>query len=302
MKILSAALLLLTLSASFDSGLPALARDKQEKVELRWKWQKGQERVYASSNKTLMEFGGQPLDQQMGYTYSMTATEVSESGEATILVKYLAVAAKGAGPGGKFEYDSEKDKEPPASGPAAIQARMVGQSFTMKMNPLGRVTEVKGYDKVLEAMMKDAGEENAPMKASLKQLFNNDIFKGMMQRMAPPLPEGKVAQGEGWKDDFVVKMPMLGGMKFAMKALLAGLRDNNATIDQETQISLGDGNDNPLAGVMEIKDGTVKGTAVFSIEQGCYVSQKSALDMKISMGATEMPMKSIVELNLARKK
>jgi hypothetical protein len=289
MKLLSAALLLVL--------------STQEKVELRWKWQKGQELVYRSSNRTLMQFGGQPIDQQMGYTYSMTVTDLSESGEATIRVKYTAVVAKGVGPGGEFEYDSEKDKEPPADGPAAIQARMVGQSFTMKMNTQGRVTDVKGYDKVLEAMMQGVGDEAAPMKMQLKQLFNNDIFKGMMQRMAPPLPDGRVGKGESWTNDFVVKMPMLGGMKFAMKASLSELQGSGATIDQDVQISIaGENNENPLAGLMEIKDGVVKGTGVFSIEKGCYLSQRSVLDMKISAGGTEMPMKSIVELKLVSPK
>src|SRR5439155_14650826 len=140
-------------------------------------------------------------------------------------------------------------------------------------------------------------------KTQLKQLFNNDIFKGMMQRMAPPLPEGKVAAGESWTDDFVVKMPMIGGMKFAMKATLAGLQDGNATIDQDVRIGIaGEHGDNPLAGLMEIKDGIVKATAVFSIEKGCYLSQKSALEMTMAAGGTEMPMKSIVELKLVTKK
>jgi len=290
MKMLAAAALL----------LPLLTQDK---VDLRWKWQKGQEYVYKSSQKTMMEFGGQPMDQQMGYTYSMTVTDVSDAGEATIQVKYIAVVTKGVGPQGEFEYDSERDKEAPQEGPAALQARMVGQSFTMKMNPLGRVTDVKGYDKVLDAMIKGAGEEAAPMKMQLKQMFNNDTFKGMMQQMAPPLPEEKVAQGDKWANDFVVKMPMLGGMKFAMKAALAGIQDGDATIEQEVKISIaGENNDNPLAGLMEIKDGTVKASALFSIEKGCYLSQKSALEMTISAGGTEMPMKSIVELKLVPKK
>ena len=118
MKLLATALLL-ALYASFDSGLSAFALGKQDKVEIRWKWQKGQELVYKSTQKTLMEFGGQPMDQQQGYTYSMTVSDVSEAGEATLRVKYLAVVTKGVGPTGDFEYDSEKDKEAPAEGPAA---------------------------------------------------------------------------------------------------------------------------------------------------------------------------------------
>jgi hypothetical protein len=296
MKLLSATLLL--------AAVPSLppGRVTEEKVDLLWKWQKGRDLVYRSTNRTVMQVGGDPIDQVMGYTYSMTATDVSESGEATIVVKYLAVLAKGVGRGGEFQYDSEKDKEPPAEGPAAIQARMVGQSFTMKMTPRGRVTEVKGYDQVLEAMMKGSGDEAAPMKMRLQKLFHNDIFKGMMQRMAPPLPEGKVGPGETWSDDFVVRMPMLGGMKFAMKATLAGLKDGNATIEQDVQIGVaGDNGENPLAGLMEIKGGAVKATAVFSTGKGCYLSQKSALDMTIETGGKEIPMKLIDELNLVHE-
>ena len=55
MKLLAPALML---ALSLDSGLLA----KQEgKVELRWKWQKGQELIFKSSQKTLLEFGGQTL-------------------------------------------------------------------------------------------------------------------------------------------------------------------------------------------------------------------------------------------------
>jgi hypothetical protein len=289
MKLLATALLLV-LSA-------------QDKVELRWKWQKGQELVYKSTQKTLLEFGGAPMDQSMGYTYSMTVLELSDTGEATIQVKYLAVATKGIGPGGEYEYDSEKDKEAPAEGPAAMQARMVGQSFTMKMNAIGRVTDVKGYDKVLDAMMK-AGDDNPALKGQLKQMFNNDTFKGMMQQMAPPLPEEKVGKGDGWDNNFVVKMPMIGGMTFAIKAKLAEVQDNNAKIEQDIKVDLkGDDNkDNPLAGLVEIKDGKGKATAIFSLEKGCFVSQKSTMEMKIAIKGNEMPMKTVVELKLLPKK
>jgi hypothetical protein len=275
----------------------------QDKVELRWKWQKGQEYIYKSSQKTLLEFGGQPMDQQMGYKYSLTVADVSESGEATITVKYLAVITKGTGPAGEYDYDSEKDKEAPTEGPAAMQAKMVGQSFTMKMTPAGRVTDVQGYDKVLEAMTKGEGEENAAMRAQLKQMFNNDTFKGMMQQMAPPLPDQKVGKGDTWASDFTVKMPMIGGMTFTMKSTLADLKENNAQIDQDIKIELKGGDkDNPLAGLIEMKDAKGKASAVYSVEKGCFLSQKSAMEMKIAVQGMEMPMKTSVELTLVSRK
>jgi hypothetical protein len=275
-----------------------LAPAVQEKSELRWKWKKGEELVYKSQQKTLLELLGQPIEQQMAYTYSMTVSEVSETGEATLQVKYLAVAAKGSSPQGEFDYDSEKDKEAPADGPGALHARMVGQSFTMKMDATGRVTDVKGYDKVVEAMMK--GEEPNPQ---FKQMFSNDSFKGMMQQMAPPLPKAKVGKGDPWETDFVVKMPMIGGMKFTQSSKLSDLKEGNAHIDQDIKVELVKGEpDNPFAGLVELKDAAGKASAVFSVEKGCFLSQKSAMELKIAVQAQEMPMKTVVELKLVSRK
>ncbi len=291
MKLLAAALL-------------ALALPPQDtKVDIKWKWQKGQEYVYKSSQKIQLEFAGQPMDQHMGFTYSMTVTEVSESGESTLTVKYLAIAAKGSGPQGEYDYDSEKDKEAPKKGLAAMQARMVGQSFTMKMTGTGRVTDVQGYDKVLEAMTQGAGEEDEVMKAQLKQSFSNDSFKSMMQQMAPPLPEKPVAAGDGWDTDYLVKVPMLGGMQFSQKSKLSSLKEKNAHIDQDISVELKGGDkDSPLAGLLEIKDARGKASAVFSLEKGFFLSQKSAMEMTINFQGQAMPMKTVMELQLVSRK
>jgi hypothetical protein len=243
------------------------------------------------------------MEQVMGYTYSMTVTELSEAGEATLQVKYLAVATRGSGPQGEYDYDSEKDKEAPAEGPAAMQAKMVGQSFTMKVTPLGRVTAVTGYDKVLEAMMKGAPDDNPALRMQLKQMFNDESFKGTMQQMFPPLPEAKVGKDDTWKSDFVVKVPMIGGMTFSQNSKIADLKGTDAQIEQDLKVEMKGGDkDNPLAGVVELKDAKGKASAVFSTEKGCIVSQKSATEMKLGVQGNEMPMKSTVEMKLVSKK
>lgn len=284
------------------AALVLLASAQEGKVELRWKWEKGQELVYKTSQKTMLEFGGQPMDQQIGYTYSMTVQDVSASGEATIMMKYLGVVAKGTGPAGDYDYDSEKDKEPPTEGPAAMQARMVGLSFTMKITTVGKVTDVQGYDKLLEAMTKGT-EDNPAVKAQLKQMFNNETFKGMMQQMAPPLPEAKVGKGDTWASDFTIKMPMIGGMNFSMASKLAELKEGNAQIDQDIKVELKGGDkDNPLAGLVEIKDAKGKASGIFSLEKGCFLSQKSSMDMILGVQGNQMPMKTVVELKLVSRK
>ncbi len=279
--------------------LPALvAAAPQEKVELRWKWEKGQELVYKFQQKTVLELLGRPIEQQMGYTYSMTVSEVSDAGEATLTMKYLAVSTRGSGPRGEFDYDSERDKDVPADGPAAMNARMVGQSFTMKMNSLGRVTDVQGFDKVLQAIMN--GQEPDPQ---FKKMFSNDAFKGMMQEMAPPLPPTKVGKGDVWETDYVVKRPIIGAMKFTQNSKLKDVKDGNAAFDQDIKVELGKGEaDTPYAGVLELKDAAGKASAIFSIEKGCFLSQKSALELKIADQTQVVPMKTVVELKLISRK
>ena len=52
----------------------------------------------------------------------------------------------------------------------------------------------------------------------------------------------------------------------------------------------------------ESLDGKGKASVIFSTEKGCFVSQKSTMEMKISIQGNEMPMKMIVELKLLPKK
>jgi hypothetical protein len=289
MKALAAALLL---------ALPAL----QDKVELRWKWTKGQELVYKSTQKMVMEFGGAPMEQHMGYTYSMTVADVTDAGEATLTIKYLAVVARGSVPV-EYDYDSEKDKEAPTEGPAAMQAKMVGQSFTMKLTPLGRVTAIQGYDKVLEAMMKGAPEDNPQVRMQLKQMYNDDAFKGTMQQMFPPLPEGKVGKDDPWKSEYIVKVPMLGGMTFSQDSKVTDVKEGSAHFDQDLKVEMKGGDkDNPLAGLMELKEAKGKASAAFSTEKGCMVTQKSTMSMKMTVQGNPVTMTTSGDLKLVSRK
>ena len=279
-----------------------LAFTLQDKVELRWKWTKGQELVYKSSQKMIMEFGGAPMEQAMGYTYSMTVNEVADSGEATLTIKYLAVVAKGSLPV-EYDFDSEKDKEAPADGPAAMQARMVGQSFTMKLTPLGRVTAIQGYDKVLDAMLKGAPEDNPQMRAQLKQMYNDEAFKGTMQQMFPPLPESKVGKDDPWKSEFIVKVPMLGGMTFTQDSKVTDVKEGNAHFDQDLKVEMKGGDkENPLAGVMELKEAKGKASAAFSADKGCIVTQKSTMAMKMTVQGNPLTMTTTGEVRLVSRK
>jgi hypothetical protein len=272
----------------------------QEKVDLAWKFQKGQEHRYRLTQKMATEFGGATIAQEMGSTYSMKVTEVDEKGAATLTCTYEAVAVKANFPE-EYDYDSEKDKEPPEQEYPKMMSRIIGKAFTMRMTPRGQVTDVKGIDKLLETML--AGAENEQAGQMAKQMFNDEAFKTMMQQMSPMLPEQKVGKGETWANDFTIKMPIIGALKYAIKSKLNDLKDQNALIDQEIKIEIkADPNENnPLAGLFELKDAKAKASSVFSLEQGRFLSQRSVMEMTLSAQGNDVPVKAETEMKLADK-
>lgn len=272
----------------------ALAPLQEGKVELRWKWEKGREWVYQTTKKSVTDLGGAPMTQDETNRLELTVIELSESGEATIRVKYLAAAVRGSGPLGDYAYDSDKDKKAPESGPAALAARLVGLSFTLKMLPNGAVTDVQGLDKLLEALIKGAGDDAPAARSQLKPMFSVATFKATMQQLLPPLSGAKVAPRDTWTNTFAVRAPLFGSMKFAQKFTLAGFKDQAAQIDEDIQVTVEE-ND-----TFDLKEGGGKAGAVFSIEQGCYLSRKSALQITLvsKTGGEVVPVKTVSELTL----
>lgn len=279
-----------------------LALAFQDKAELRWKWTKGQEMVYKYSQKTLFEVVGQPIEQEMGFTFLMTVTDVADSGEAAFLMKFQGVVAKGISPQGEFDYDSEKDKEVP-EGPAAMQARIVGQTFTMKMSPVGKITAIEGWDKVLEEMLKAAPNDNPQARLQAKEMFGNDAFRGLIQQAFSVFPENKVGKDDTWSSDYVVKAPMIGPMTYTQKSKVTEIKDGDVRFEQELKLELKEGEKaGPLAGVAEIRDARGKAVSVFSTAKSCLVTQKAAMEMTISVRGSDMPMRQVVEMKLVPKK
>lgn len=282
-----------------------LAAPQDAKVELRLKYEKGQVLRYKTVQKTVTEAAGNSFQQQMGFVFSMKVEDVASDGAATLKCTYEAVSVKATGLQ-DLDYDSEKDKEVPDEPMLQMVSKLVGQSFVMKMTPAGRVTDVKGFDKILEAMMAAAGDEQARQMAKqmLQQVFSDDAFKSMMQQMSPVLPDGKVGRGDTWTNDFSIKLPMLGAIKYSVQSRLADLQGKSAQIDQDIKLELkpGENEDNPLAGLFELKSSKGRSSCVFAVDRGLFLSQKVQMEMTLSAGGQEMPIKSEAETTLVEKK
>lgn len=281
----------------------ALLVSAQDKAELRWKFEKGRELTYKQTQKQTMEFAGTAMEQENSQTQVWTVKDVAPDGTATIETKCVAVAAKASG-AMEFDYDSDKDKEVPENPQVAMMAKMVGKSFTLKMTPAGKIVEMKGFDALMEDLLKDLGDDAGPMKEMLKQMLSDETMKSSMQQLAPMLPEKAVGPGDKWTNDFTLKFPMIGGMKFGVASALTELQGGLAKIAQDWTVELKADEadpDNPLGGLVKITDSKGKAQIVFSVEKGCFVSQSMTMNLTMEAGGQQIPIKTVSEMKLVER-
>ena len=298
-------MILLALMLSCASAGPS-AGGQAEPVELRWTYVTGDILRYRMTQRVSSDAGGTPVRQQMSTTMALEVKEVDATGAVTVRALYEAVAARASGIQ-EYDYYSEKDKEPPDEPAARMMSKLVGQSFSMRLGPDGKVLDVRGYDRVIEAMSKGVGDDEATReraRQALGQMFSDEAFKSRMQQLAPPLPTEKVKKGDAWSNEFSVRLPLVDRVVYKIRSKLSDVKDGNALIDQEIQVEFkgGDDKENPLAGQIEAKEAKGKSACVFSIARGRFLSQKAAIDMVLVMGKSSVPVHVETELLLLEKK
>lgn len=270
-------------------------------VELRWKFRAGQELRYEVAQQTTTQIRGMSQDQTTTTTYLWKVENLAEDGTATVRMKYESLRVKASGLQ-EFEYDSRKDKEPPANQSVQIQSKLVGQSFTLKMTPAGRVKEVKGFDKILDRMLEDQPEEQRELaRGMLEQMFTGKTMESMFQQMTPALPEKKVSVGDTWKSGFTFRLPMLGSLKFDIASRLVEVKDGRAAIDQVMSVGVEE-DDEGFPGLFQITKAKGTTSSVFSIDQGLFLSSKTSMNMTMIAGDQEIPLKSVTRLKLVRNR
>lgn len=278
---------------------------QDETVLLQWKYQKGETIRFRMSQKVSSEANGTPIRQQIATTMAFNVKDVDAAGVVTLEARHEAIAARASG-NVEYDYDSEKDPEPPDEPAARMMAKLVNQSFTMKMGPDGKVLEVHGCEKIVEAMSKALPEEGAREKArqALRPMFSDEAFQSRMQQLAPPFPKGGMKKGGVWSNEFALKMPLVGSATYAIRSTLSDVKDGIAQIDQEIKVEFREleEKDNPLAGQIEVKDAKGKSSGLFSIALGRFKSQKTSVEMVLVAGKTRVPVRVETELRLLEAK
>lgn len=204
----------------------------QEKLDLRLRLTKGDlHRINVTLEQTIqqdMQGLKQQQSQSITIAYTFAVQDVDAQGASTIAVKYESVAFHAHTPGGGVDYDSA---HPPAEVPpmAGGFAGLVGQGYTMKIRPDGQVTEVKGLEQLLSALLAKMNVREGPARAAaeraLRQQINEQNMKSNLQTVFAPYPDHPVAVGDSWtrKTEISLGFPLVIESTYTLKARQGGV-------------------------------------------------------------------------------
>jgi hypothetical protein len=194
-------------------------------VDLRWTFAPAQERRFRIHQ--VFDLGGVALEARD--LVAVTVLEVDPEGTALLRGRYEAVALRSTGIQ-KYEYDSEKSREPGEHPNARMIAVLLGRTFEFRMSRAGEILEVRGFARILEDMVRAAGgaQEEALAQQLFKQMFTDAIMKSRLQLMSTGLPAAPVRPGEDWENLMRLRLPIVGVVRFRGKSRVVGVKDGDA--------------------------------------------------------------------------
>jgi hypothetical protein len=166
----------------------------------------------------------QALSQTIALGYTFATQDVAADGTATVKVTYDTVSFKQTSQVGNIEYDSANPPPPGQIHPMARGfAALAGQSFTMKVTPTGKITEIQGLDQMVDAILKKLDIAEGPAKPiaekAIRHDFGEEALKDNMEGLLAIYPDKPVSLGDSWTKKLSVSkgFPMLMENNFTLK-------------------------------------------------------------------------------------
>lgn len=200
---------------------------RADATQLRLKPAKGdvQKMKVTSDQKITQTVEGKPVEmtQTLGLGYTLATEDVDADGLATIKVSYDSVTFKHQSAMGTVEYDSAAPAPPQLHPMVKGFAALSGQSFTMKITPTGKVTQVSGLDAMVNSIIKKLdvpdGNAKAATEKSIRSQFGEDAIKESMETLLAIYPDKAVNVGDSWSRKVTVTrgLPITSENTFTLK-------------------------------------------------------------------------------------
>jgi hypothetical protein len=265
----------------------------------------------STEQKTEQEMMGQKMnmDQSMIFGYSMEVKEVDKDHNQTILVHYDRIKMEQKSENLNVLFDSELP-ETADTGMAAMLAKpfraLLGNGYTMVMQPDGSVTSITGIESMIEAIISkmtegtDMPEENvAQMRQQMGMQFNEEMLKNNMEQGFRFYPSKPIKKGDTWN----IKYTMKGGLPMIINTTykLTKVSGSKAFVDVDATITV-DSTQQMMGKVT--MDGKQTGKIQIDIPSGLTTRAdlKQDINMKMSAMGMEMPAKMSSTIVIEGKK
>ena len=160
----------------------------------------------------------------MTVMYGYDVMDVDDGGNMTVKMTCDSMRAKQDGPAGKQEFDSTKPDTHSSPFSEAFKG-MLDMSFTMTLTPKGEVTDISGYDKYFERVLKNMKSSDEQRKKQveeyIKENFGSDQMRKWMEMGFQAYPEKEVKVGQKWGKKMEVRtfFPLIMTSKFKLLKL-----------------------------------------------------------------------------------
>jgi len=231
----------------------------------------------------------QKIEQNMGIGLKLQVLDVDAQGNMRIQYTYLWTRLKQVNPMAQVDYDSSVKSPVPAG--AEGFAALIGQSYTVKMTPKGKVLDVNGVEQLRDAVLKKlpAGADATMGMNPVAGYLDKGSLRQMTEAGMAIYPDKPVNAGDSWNKEMTmaVGFTMTIQSKWTLQKAEAGV----ATIGVAATIR-SDPNAPPMdAGGMKMRfalSGTQEGTIQVAEATGLITARKERTQLKgdIQAGAS----------------
>jgi len=275
------------------------AEKAPEKIDLKINYEPGS--YVVTKNVTMnVERGGEQaaksqIQSQMIMDMVVGKPDASGNRELDVTYREVRFERKDGEQTEKFDSAEGKHSELPMG---KMFEGMVGKKITVTVDPHGKVSQIKGVDEMVAAMLKNAGVE-ADRAAAIKESFGDRMVKETFAQMFA-MPGKPVGKGDTWEStDKDVVLPLVGATQFKQTATLKDIKDGVATIAITGTLHSA-GAETPAGGpAVKVNSLDVSGTMTMDIATGMVkhadVTQKG--DLTLTTGEGEAKKEHKITLN-----
>ncbi len=185
---------------------------------LRWKFKTGETLSYVLERTAQgkLNLTGSEITFNMGMTFDIDWKAQAVAGDGTAEVELLIgrIQINMSSPlGGNMTYDSQSPEKPAGIAWAQMEPMvtgMLGQTFRLKISPLGKVSDIVLPEKLAESFKKQQSQNRQMGFGIGGNAFSEKGIKELIEKSVLPLPDAAPDKDVTWNQHFENTMPSIG--------------------------------------------------------------------------------------------